>query len=242
MRIVSLVPSQTELLADLGLDEEVVGLTRFCVHPAGWKARKTIVGGTKDVRVDRVLALDPDLVVANKEENVREQVEALAAHTDVLVTDVGDVAGALAMIRDVGAAVERAETANALADEIAAGFDGLEAGPPLRAVYLIWREPWMTVGGDTFIHSVMARAGLVNRFSDRTRYPVVTPDEIAATRPDVLLLSSEPYPFAERHVAEARALAPGARVALVDGEVFSWYGSRMQAAPAALRALRTRLG
>ena len=241
-RIVSLVPSQTELLAALGLDAEVVGLTRFCVHPAGWKDRKAIVGGTKDVRLDRVRALAPDLVIANREENVREQVEALAADTEVLVTDVADVSGALGMIRDVGAAVGRTATADALADEIATGFDALDPGRPLRAVYLIWRDPWMTVGGDTFIHSVMARAGLVNAFGERTRYPAVTPAEIAAVQPDVLLLASEPYPFADKHVEEARRLAPSARVALVDGEVFSWYGSRMRAAPDALRALRTRLG
>ena len=244
-RIVSLVPSQTELLADLGLDAEVVGLTRFCVRPPDWKAWKRIVGGTKTVDVARVLALDPDLVVANREENVREQVEALAEAVPVVVTDVADVPGALAMIRDLGARVGRRPQAEALADEIGAGFARLdsdvEGAEPLRALYLIWRDPWMTVGGDTFVSDVMARAGLANVAADRDRYPALSDAELAALAPEVVLLSSEPYPFAERHLAEVRALVPGARVVLADGEAFSWYGSRLRHTPAALRALRRRL-
>ncbi len=251
-RIVSLVPSQTELLADLDLDAEVVGLTRFCVHPEGWKARKPIVGGTKNVRLDRVRGLAPDLVIANQEENVREQVEALAEVVPVYVTDVGTVADALTMIRDVGRIVDRAPPADALAGEIAAGFDRLAAdvGEPdagetddrPRALYLIWRDPWMTVGHDTIIHDVMRRAGLANVAADRDRYPALSDDEIHALDPDVVLLSSEPYPFAEAHRAEVQALAPRARIEFVDGEVFSWYGSRLRHTPGALWTLRQRLG
>ncbi|WP_412060976.1 helical backbone metal receptor [Rubrivirga sp. IMCC45206] len=240
-RIVSLVPSQTELLAALGLDAEVVGLTRFCVHPAGWKARKAIVGGTKGTDPTRVLALDPDLVIANREENDREPIEALAAAVPVHVTDVATVGGALAMIREVGGLVGRGPQAQALAAEIGAGFDALPAFAPLRALYLIWRDPWMTVGGDTFISDVMARAGLANVVGDRARYPTLAPNEIAALAPDVVLLSSEPYPFADNHVAEVQALAPEAQVALADGEAFSWYGSRLLQTPAVLRELRQRL-
>ena len=240
-RIVSLVPSQTELLAALGLDAEVVGVTRFCVHPDGWKARKAIVGGTKNVRPDRVRELAPDLVIANKEENVREQVEALAEVAPVYVTDVADVEGALAMTRAVGRLVGRADAARQLADEVAAGFEALPAWPPIRALYLIWRDPWMSVGGDTIISDVMARGGLANAVGARDRYPELTDAEIGALAPDVVLLSSEPYPFAERHAAEVATLAPSARVELVDGEAFSWYGSRLAHTPAALRALRQRL-
>lgn len=240
-RIVSLVPSQTELLADLDLDAEVVGLTRFCVHPAGWKARKQIVGGTKDVLVERVRALRPDLVLANREENVREQVEAIEAFAPVFVTDVATVEDALAMIRDVGRLVGRAERAEALGAEIEAGFAALGEAQPVRTAYLIWRRPYMSVGGDTFIHDVMRRAGLRNVFGERTRYPEVTPEDIAAARPDVILLSSEPYPFAEKHAAEIAAEVPGVPVRLVDGELFSWYGSRMRAAPPYLARLRAQL-
>lgn len=240
-RLVSLVPSLTETLAALGLDAETVGLTRFCVHPPGWKARKRIVGGTKTVDVERVRALAPDLVVANREENVREQVEAIGAFAPVLLTDVETVDGALAAVRTLGAATGRDAEADRLARDIAAALAALPPAVPQRAVYLIWRDPWMTVGGDTFIHAMLHAAGFANAFGDHARYPVVTPADVAAARPDVLLLSSEPYPFAQKHVAEAQALAPDARVALADGEAFSWYGPRMLHAPAAVADLRARL-
>ena len=241
-RIVSLVPSQTELLADLGLDAEVVGLTRFCVHPDGWKARKAIVGGTKNVDAEKVRQLAPDLVIANKEENVREQVEAVAAFAPVWVTDVATVADALGMIRDLGAITDRQRRAAALADAIDEGFRVAERGEPLRALYLIWRDPWMSVGCDTIIADVLRRGGFENATDDRDRYPALSDDEVRALAPDVVLLSSEPYPFGSKHVAEVQALTPGARVELVDGEPFSWYGSRLLSAPAALRDLRQRLG
>ncbi|GAB5536172.1 MAG: helical backbone metal receptor [Rubricoccaceae bacterium] len=237
-RIVSLVPSQTELLADLGLDDEVVGLTRFCVHPADWKARKTIVGGTKNVNLDRAAALQPDLVLANKEENVREDVNALAEIAPVYVTDVSTVTDALAMIRDVGALVGRTDRALELADSIEVGFNHLNPTRRQRAAYLIWRDPWMTVGGDTFISDVMAHAGLDNVYARDTRYPTVTPKDLRSRQPDVILLSSEPFPFREPHLDEVRALVPDADIALVDGEVFSWHGSRMRHAPASLRRMR----
>lgn len=239
-RIVSLVPSQTELLADLGLDAEVVGLTRFCVHPDGWKDRKTIVGGTKTVNVPRLVGLRPDLVIANREENPRGEVEALADHgVPVYVTDVADVDGALDMIRTVGDLVDRAAEAATLADGIAAAFATLDAPtePLPRALYLIWRDPWMAVGGDTFVSDVMARAGLANATADHDRYPALSADAIRALDPDVVLLSSEPYPFGDAHRAELQALAPGAQVVLADGEAFSWYGSRLRRTPAALRQL-----
>ena len=240
-RIVSLVPSQTELLADLGLDAEVVGLTRFCVRPDGWKARKAVVGGTKTVDPAKVAALAPDLVIANKEENVREQVEAVAERAPVWVTDVANVADALAMTRDLGALTGRASRAEALAAEVDAAFAALPAWPPARALYLIWRDPWMSAGRDTIIHDVMGRAGLANVLADRDRYPALTDAEVTALAPDVVLLSSEPYPFADKHVAEVQALAPRARVVLADGEAFSWYGSRLLRTPDVLRRLRADL-
>lgn len=244
-RIVSLVPSLTEALATLGLDDETVGLTRFCVHPADWKARKTIVGGTKNVDVGRVLGLEPDLVVANREENERGPVEAIAAAgVPVWLSDIATVDEALGALQDLGRLTGRDAEAARLVARIAAGFDVTERpqDDPLRAVYLIWRDPWMTVGGDTFVHDVMVRGGLVNAFGDRARYPAVTADEIAAARPDAVLLSSEPFPFRETHVAEVQAFVPGARVVLVDGEAFSWYGPRLLTTPAVLADLRTRVG
>lgn len=236
-RIVSLVPSQTELLAALGLDAEVVGLTRFCVHPAGWKRAKRIVGGTKQVDVARIRALVPDLILANKEENTREMVAALDAVAPVYVTDVPTVPAAEAMIREVGALVGRAAAAAALADRIAAAFAALPHRPALRTAYLIWQDPLMTVGHDTIIHDVMARGGFANVFGARPRYPALTPEELSEARPEVLLLSSEPYPFREAHRAAFAAKLPGARVLLADGERFSWYGPRLAGAPPYLTAL-----
>ena len=241
-RIVSLVPSQTELLADLGLEAETVGLTRFCVHPEGWKQRKAIVGGTKNVDVEKVRALEPDLVIANREENVREQVEAIAEFVPVWVTDVATVPEAATMIRDVGRMTGRAE-AERIARGLEAAFTDLEAAPfrARRALYLIWRAPWMSVGRDTIIADVLRRGGFEVVTDGYERYPALEDADLAALAPDVVVLSSEPYPFAEKHVAEVQVLAPDARVALVDGEPFSWYGSRLLSAPAALRDLRRRL-
>ena len=241
-RIVSLVPSLTELLAALDLDDETVGITRFCVHPAEWKKEKQIVGGTKNVRVDRVEALRPDLVLASKEENRREHVEALARFAPVYVTDIATVEDSIREIRAIGQITDRAEQADALADRAKAGFADLDdtaPATPLRAAYLIWRDPWMATGGDTYISDVMRRAGFANVFAAHDRYPTVALSDLAAA--DVVLLSSEPYPFADEHAAEVRAAAPGVQTALVDGEAFSWYGARTAEAPAYLRALRERL-
>ncbi len=240
-RIVSLVPSQTELLADLGLDTEVVGLTRFCIHPDGWKQTKTIIGGTKNVTIDRVRALQPDLVLANLEENTREDVEAIEAFAPVYVTDVPDVAASCAMIRMVGHLTGRVHAGEAVAAATEAAFVALETVPAKRAAYFIWRNPYMTAGYDTIIHDVMQRGGFHNVFGDRARYPAVTAEEIVAAKPDVVLLSSEPYPFAEKHLAEFRAILPNATIQLVDGELFSWYGSRLQHAPAYLRQLHAEV-
>ncbi len=240
-RLVSLVPSQTELLADLGLDDAVVGLTRFCVHPAGWKQRKAIVGGTKQVDRERLAALRPDLVLANLEENTREMVEDLEALAPVFVTDVRTVPEALAMIRTIGCLTDCAAAAEALATAIDAAFAGLPSFRPLRTAYLIWQRPWMTVGRDTFVHDVMERAGLVNVFSGRTRYPTIRLEELAAARPEVVLLASEPFPFRREDAVVMRAHLPAAHVALADGELFSWYGSRLRRTPPYLTHLRTTL-
>jgi len=240
-RIVSLVPSQTELLADLGLDAEVIGLTRFCVHPMDWKHRKQIVGGTKQVNLERMQALAPDLILANLEENTRAMVEALDALAPVYVTHVGTVPEALSMIRTVGRLTAREAEAQTLIDGIEAAFEALPVFRPVRAAYLIWQDPYMTVGYDTFIHDVMTRAGLVNVFGNQTRYPEVTPGDLAATRPDVVLLASEPYPFQQTHLAVFRTLLPGTVPHRVDGESFSWYGSRLLQTPAYLETLRGHL-
>ncbi|HVZ57210.1 MAG TPA: helical backbone metal receptor [Chitinophagaceae bacterium] len=239
-RIISLVPSQTELLASLGLEEEVVGITRFCIHPERWFQKKARVGGTKQANLARIHSLAPDLILANREENERDQVEELARYYPVWVSDIATLADALDMILRVGRLVGREPAARQLAGEIQQHFNTLEpvARPP-RACYLIWQSPYMTVGSDSFIHAMMEVAGLENIFRDRLRYPIVTWEEIRDRRPDLVLLSSEPFPFKASHQADLQSRLAGSRVLLVDGTRFSWYGSRLMESPAYFRRLRT---
>jgi len=233
-RIISLVPSQTELLYDLGLGERVVGITNFCIHPEAWFRSKARVGGTKKVDLDKVRALQPDLIIGNKEENSREDIEVMEQEFPVWMSDVRDLDSALEMIRLVGEFTGSDPEAMELAKDITSGFSALKPLPERRsAAYLIWREPWMAAGGDTFIHDMLQRIGLDNAIGAREeRYPEVTPAELAAADPDMVLLSSEPYPFKEKHIAELNMLLPGCPVLLVDGEAFSWYGSRLLHSPA----------
>jgi ABC-type Fe3+-hydroxamate transport system substrate-binding protein len=236
-RIVSLVPSQTELLYDLGLDASVVGVTKFCVHPEEWRERKAIVGGTKNVDVAKVDTLKPDLIIANKEENTREDVERLMNGYKVWVSDVSTIAEAYEMIASVGGMTGRRSTALEIITRIKSGFSSLPPFVLKKALYLIWKKPWMAAGKDTFISSMMKVAGFENAIRE-PRYPKLTGSDIQALAPDVVLLSTEPFPFKETHVEEIKKLLPGAEVILVDGEMFSWYGSRMTRAAAYFRNLR----
>ncbi|RYY41203.1 MAG: cobalamin-binding protein [Chitinophagaceae bacterium] len=240
-RIISLVPSLTELLYDLGLDAEVVGITKFCIHPESWFRSKTRVGGTKTVHIQQALALAPDLVLANKEENVRAQVEELARTVPTWVSDIANLDEAIAAIGAIGTLTHREEAARSLADRIRSGFAAL---PPLparrpRAGYLIWKDPYMSVGHNTFIHDLMERLGVENAFAGHSRYPEVTVEDLRSCT--LLLLSSEPYPFAQKHIDELRAQLPGTKILLVDGELFSWYGSRLLHTPAYFEELRQAL-
>jgi len=240
-RIVSLVPSQTELLFDLGLGERVVGVTKFCVHPA--EARKTaaVVGGTKNFDFEKIEALKPDLILGNKEENYQEGIELLAATHPIWLSDISTLKDALDMIRRVGLVTGRKERANALATEIATSFAALKIPtvPPVSAAYFIWRKPYMVAAPSTFINDLLQQAGFSNAFSNLTRYPEITREQLAAAQPQQILLSSEPYPFSEKHLAEFQAICPEAEIRIVDGELFSWYGSRLRHSAAYLKSLIT---
>lgn len=237
MKVVSLVPSITELLFTLGLNDEVTGLTKFCVHPRHWLQTRTIIGGTKNVYIEKVKALQPTLIIANKEENVKEQVEELAKAAKVLLTDVNNYDEALQMIAAVGAAVKRTNQANELISQIQVAFASPIATKVNTAAYLIWKDPYMTVGGDTFISNMMRRAGFENVFEKQLRYPQISIDEIKERNPQYVLLSSEPYPFRQKHAAELQRQLPNSKVILVNGEMFSWYGSRMLLAADYFRSL-----
>ena len=240
-RIISLVPSQTELLFDLGLDEEIVGVTKFCIHPADKVNVKAIVGGTKTLNMSRIHALQPDLIIANKEENTRAEVEELQRHYPVHVTDVVTITDALTMIQEIGALVGKEPEASELTRRIQSDFTLNSSPSGLSVAYFIWRKPYMVAANATFIHSMLETAGFRNAFADRTRYPAITPGDLQAAQPDLIFLSSEPYSFSEKHRAEFQEICPVARVLVVDGEVFSWYGSRLLRASDYFRNLHQQI-
>lgn len=234
MRIVSLCPSLTELVFDLGLGEDLVGITKFCCHPADRVGAVEQVGGTKDPKLARIRELAPDIVLLNNEENRREDAEELAASGLVCHTSMPRTPAETAeMVRSIGAALERPAEADAIALEIeqrSARVRAAAAGrSPVRFAYLIWRNPWMSVNTDTFVHALLSQAGGVNVFGGRDeRYPEIAVEDLVTTRPDRVLLSSEPFPFAEQHIRELCELTglPPDRFQLVDGEYLSWHGSR----------------
>ena len=243
-RIISVVPSQTELLFDLGLDQEIVGVTKFCIHPAEKVNDKLKVGGTKTLNLDRIHDLKPDFILANKEENTREQIVTLQQSYPVHVTDCNTLTEALAMIREVSELVGKGRKGEELAKEIEDSFHDFKsvATSDASVAYFIWRKPYMVAANQTFIHSMLVLAGFQNAFGGLTRYPEVTEADLKTAQPDLIFLSSEPYPFSEKHTAELQKICPAARVLLVDGELFSWYGSRLLKAADYIRHLRQELG
>ena len=239
-RIVSLVPSLTELLYYFNLEKETVGITKFCVHPQEWFRAKTRIGGTKNVNIEKLSALLPDLVLCNKEENTAEEVNTIAEKFPVWLTDIKTFEDALRMIIAIGRLTGKLPAAEKLVSDIQTAFAGIRdlQDKKLRAAYLIWKDPYMTIGGDTFISDMMEKAGLENIYKDQTRYPLLTVTELQTQNPQLLLLSSEPFPFKEKHIAELQASLPDTKILLADGEMFSWYGSRMLEAAGYFAKLR----
>lgn len=230
-RIISIVPSQTELLFDLGLDTEVVGITKFCIHPIEKFASIAKIGGTKKLNIEMIRALQPDLIIGNKEENERDQVEELMQEFPVWMSDIYNLEDAKKTITQIGALVNRAPEAGYLNHLITAGFNDLQTlalqnGLQKKVAYLIWRNPFMLAGKNTFIDDMLTLNGLFN-VTKESRYPEIAMEQLAALKPDLIFLSSEPYPFKEKHLEEIRTAIPEAKVMLVDGEMFSWYGSRL---------------
>jgi ABC-type Fe3+-hydroxamate transport system substrate-binding protein len=229
-RIVSLVPSQTELLVDLGLRDKLVGITKFCVHPAGLKKEVPLIGGTKNVKIDLVRSLNPDLVIGNKEENNQPDIEALESVLPTWMSDIFNLEDALEMIRKVGAITGTSERASVIVSEIEENFAKLEQlkSTGKTVLYLIWKNPYIAAGPNTFIDAMLSTLGFQNAMHEE-RYPEVKLEEL---NPDFIFLSSEPFPFKEKHIDELQKQFPRSTVVLVDGEYFSWYGSRLIGAPA----------
>lgn len=225
-RIISLVPSQTELLFDLGLEEQIVGITKFCIHPQSQFKIKEKIGGTKQLNLAKIRSLKPDLIIGNKEENEQQQIEELMQEFPVWMSDIYNLKDALEMIKGVGKVVDRQAKADEIAHEIQKSFEGLIIHPIKKVIYFIWKDPYMLAGKNTFIDDMLRMAGFEN-IIQADRYPTYSFTELAAMQPEAVFLSSEPYPFKERHVKAFQEIWPEAKIQLVDGEFFSWYGSRL---------------
>ncbi|RAI87135.1 helical backbone metal receptor [Algoriphagus yeomjeoni] len=234
-RIISLVPSQTELLVDLDLEEKIVGVTKFCVHPSGLQKRKTIVGGTKNYRMEVIESLKPDLIIGNKEENERSGIEELMGKYPVWMSDILNLEDSLEMIGAFGQMLGKKTKSEQLVEKLKNDF---ASSLPKKgnAIYLIWKDPIMAAGNDTFINEMLGFAGFENLVRT-SRYPKLSEKELVELNPEHLLLSSEPYPFKESHLQYFKSLLPKANIRLVDGEMFSWYGSRLLKAKVYLESL-----
>ncbi len=229
-KIISLVPSISSLLFYLGLENEILGVTKFCTLPESLQLNKTIIGGTKNIHIQKIIDLQPDLIICNKEENIKEQIFELSEKFPVWVTDVNNLEENYQMILDIGVLTGKITASIKLVDDTKLSFtinNQSKNNKKIKTAYLIWKEPYMTVGGDTFISDMMINAGLENIFSKQTRYPVITTEDIIQKNCELVLLSSEPYPFKEMHINELKKYLPNIEIILVNGIFFSWYGSEL---------------
>jgi ABC-type Fe3+-hydroxamate transport system substrate-binding protein len=231
-RIVSLVPSQTELLYDLGLEERIVGITKFCVHPYHFKSIKKIVGGTKNVHFDKILLLEPDIIICNKEENTQEMVEELRKICPVWVTNIATLDHNFQMITDFGQLFDKRTEARKWNDKLAfalSDFKNFINDIPVRKVaYFIWKNPYMVAGSGTFIDELLKLNHFQNYFASKERYPEIELEKLEEEGDlDLILLSSEPFPFKAEDGYEITKSTHNAQAVLVDGEMFSWHGSRL---------------
>lgn len=243
-RIISLVPSQTEFLFDIGLENEIVGITRFCIHPKDKVHGKEKIGGTKQFNIKKIKQLQPDLIIGNKEENYREGIEDLQQHFPVWMSDIYTLEDSLDMMCKLAVLCNREQAGNVLVQRISNGFINHKphtASPLPTAVYFIWRKPYMVVANNTFINDILGRFGVRNVFENIERYPEINPETLGTLKPNYIFLSSEPYSFKETHFDKFRSFCPTAKVILVDGEMFSWYGSRLQYTPKYFEFLKEQL-
>ena len=235
MRVISVVPSFTELLFDLGLENQIVGITWFCVHPKEKVKFVTKIGGTKTLKINRIIALKPDLVIANKEENSKNDIEELQKHCNVWVTEIYTLSDALQVFLEIGTRTNTFTKAKNMVANISSKFKSLpisSTSTTKRVAYLIWENPIMLAGKNTFINDLLHQLNWENVCKDDgSRYPEITIEELQNLKPDFVLLSSEPFPFKTKQLEYYAQFFPNSKVILVDGEMFSWYGSRLLQAP-----------
>lgn len=226
MKIISLVPSITEALFDFGLTaDEVIGLTKFCIHPGNSVKKVPVIGGTKNINIEKIRALKPDLIIANKEENVKEQVEELQKDFKVWVTNISTIEDNYYLLKNLGNLLGKEETAQKYNLKIYEIFQNIPAFPKRKCAYLIWKNPYMTIGSDTFIHEVLNQVGFENIFKNEKRYPEISVESLRTA--DYIFLSSEPFPFQQKHIDELQKELTNSKIILVDGEAFSWYGTHL---------------
>jgi ABC-type Fe3+-hydroxamate transport system substrate-binding protein len=239
-RIVSLVPSQSQLLWDLGLKDQLAGITKFCIHPEEMFRSVPRVGGTKQIHLDKIRALKPDLIIGNKEENTEADILALEKEFPVWMSDIYTLDDAINMIQSIGEITNTAAKAIALTESIARNFAQLDFPSQRTCIYLIWNEPMMVCGKNNFIDDMLQKAGFRNGI-EGARYPMLTEDELSSHPAEYILLSTEPFPFGEEHVVSFQKKFPEKKVVLVDAEFFSWYGSKLNDAPNYFKQLRSSL-
>lgn len=226
MRIVSLVPSITESLFDFGLTEmEVVGRTKFCIHPQTLITNVPVIGGTKNLNLDKIKSLKPDLIIANKEENEKLQIEELGKYFEIWLTDIENLQDNQNFLTELGTLLNKQGLALNFNEKINVIFDSSKELAPKKVAYLIWKNPYMTVGSDTFIHEIIEKLGFTNLFEDSKRYPEISVNQMKEA--EYVFLSSEPFPFQQKHIDELQKELPDSKIILVDGEAFSWYGTHL---------------
>ncbi|MGG6231055.1 ABC transporter substrate-binding protein [Tenacibaculum sp. SDUM215027] len=244
-KIISLVPSQTELLVDLGLEENILGVTKFCIHPTHLTKTKTIVGGTKNIKIDKIKELQPDIILCNKEENTKEIVEACQQIAFTHVSDIFTLTDSLELISLYGSFFEKQAEANKMISVLKSkiiDFKKFVANKKnTKVAYFIWRNPWMVAANNTFINHLLELNRFENVYANEERYPEVDIEDIQNKKTKLILLSSEPFPFKEKHIIEIKEHISNSTPILVDGEYFSWYGSRLLKAFDYFKELHNRI-
>ncbi|WP_127846436.1 ABC transporter substrate-binding protein [Psychroflexus aestuariivivens] len=240
-RIISLVPSLTELLVDLGLEDRLVGVTKFCVHPEDLRKKVEVVGGTKDVKIDKVKSLKPDIIIANKEENTLKTVDELSEFCTVHVSDVNNFQDVIDLIQDYAEILEVHNKAKSIIENLQEKFTDFKSfsknSSKLKVAYFIWRKPWMLVGNGTFINYMLELNNFENAYKHLPRYPEVDINQLEEL--DFVFLSSEPFPFSEQYFREIPL--ENSKIVIIDGEYFSWYGTRLLKAFDYFKQLRKKL-
>lgn len=227
-RIISIVPSQSEFLWHIGIRKELVGITKFCIHPKEMFTTIEHIGGTKKLNILKIRALQPDLIIANKEENNQQEIEVLQKEFNVWISDIYTFNDVYKMMKNLSVILNKQSETQKLISEIKASLAQVKNSFSNKTVaYFIWNKPYMLAANTTYINFVLNYLGLKNAAENLQRYPLVDNETLKKLNPSICFLSSEPFPFKQKHVLELQKILPTSKIIIVNGEVFSWYGPRM---------------